>query len=149
MYQKKNVIFLLNSIMVIQLWIRNLRKMDYAACVSWRHTATWVTRRYKFFRAVFVKTARFMEYCGRRGLEGGYVRALIKYLIPKNKKGKAISLFSSTADGHRESDHRVRGVRGTDIAAFFQTNKCKWGYSWIKEPPSLANHMFILLMEQM
>lgn len=43
------------------------------------------------FWGVFVTTARFMEYC-RRGLEGGYVilRALIKNVVCKNKKGKAI-----------------------------------------------------------
>lgn len=50
------------------------------------------------FWGVFVKTARFMECC-RRGLEGGFVRALIKNLVRKNKKGKAIRLFFSVPIG--------------------------------------------------
>lgn len=41
------------------------------------------------FWGVFVKTARFMWYCWR-GLEGGYVRALIKNVVHKNKNGKAV-----------------------------------------------------------
>lgn len=39
------------------------------------------------FCGVFMKTAKFIEYC-RRGLEG--VRALIKNLAHKNKKAKAV-----------------------------------------------------------
>lgn len=43
------------------------------------------------FCGAFVKTTRFMEYCGR-GLEGGYVilRALIKDLVHKKQEGYSI-----------------------------------------------------------
>lgn len=46
----------------------------------------------------------YSEDC-RGGLEGGYVRALIKNLVCKKKNAKAIRF---SANGHHESDHQTR-----------------------------------------
>lgn len=46
----------------------------------------------------------YSESC-RRGLEGGYVWALIKNLVCKNRKAKAIHFC---ANRHHESDHQTR-----------------------------------------
>lgn len=104
---QKNVIFLLNSIMLTQLWILNLQEMDYRGCMSWRHANKW----HEDIHLAVSACARVCEDCKiysescRGGLEGSYVGDLIKNLVCKNKKAKAIHFC---ANRHHESDQQEK-----------------------------------------
>lgn len=86
---QKKVIFLLNSIMLTQLWILNLQEMDYLGSMSWRDANKWHEDIHLAVRARVCEDCKIYSESCRGGLEGGYVRALIKNLVCKNKKAKA------------------------------------------------------------
>lgn len=104
---QKNVIFLLNSIMLTQLWILNLQEMDYRGCMSWRHANKW----HEDIHLAVSACARVCEDCKiygescRGGLGGSYVGDLIKNLVCKNRKAKAIHFC---AKRHHESDQQEK-----------------------------------------
>lgn len=85
----------------------------------------------------------YSEDCGG-GLEGGYVRALIKNLVCKNKKAKAIRFG---ANGHHESDHQTRKDKcRVQRLLHVQINNSRPTAG--TEENSLCNPVFVLLITQ-